>query len=101
MICHCMQVDYITIRKAMIEGARTLDEIKDKTGAATRCGRCSDEIEKILASVCGCTQTSLEAVVNAVHNGAETVEAVGEVTDAGTCCGRCKPLIENVIKIGH
>lgn len=30
MICHCKQVDYITIRKAMIEGARTIEEIKEK-----------------------------------------------------------------------
>lgn len=40
MICHCKQVDYITIRKAMIQGARTIDEIKEMTGAGTACGGC-------------------------------------------------------------
>ncbi|MDU3723719.1 MAG: (2Fe-2S)-binding protein [Clostridium celatum] len=99
IICHSKNVDYITIRKAMIQGARTLDEIKEMTGAATGCGRCAGEIEKILASVCGCKNTSLEDVVNAVKNGAETVEEVGEITGAGTACGRCKALIQNVIEL--
>ena len=99
VICHCKNVDYITIRKAMIAGARTLEEIKEMTGAATGCGRCAGEVEKILASVCGCKNVSLEDVVNSVKNGAETVERVGEETGAGTCCGRCKSLIQNVIDI--
>lgn len=99
VICHCKNVDYITIRKAMIAGARTLEEIKEMTGAATGCGRCAGEIEKVLASVCGCKNVSLEDVVNSVKNGAETVERVGEETGAGTCCGRCKALIQNVIDI--
>ena len=51
IICHCKNVSYIDIRKAMIKGARTLDEIKEMTGAATGCGRCADEIEKILIGV--------------------------------------------------
>ena len=92
-------VSYIDIRKAMIQGARTLDEIKDMTGAATGCGRCAGEIEKILGSVCGCFNVSLESVVNAVNNGADTVEKVTEETKAGGACGRCKALIQNVIDI--
>ena len=101
MICHCKQVDYITIRKAMIQGARTIEEIKEITGAGTGCGRCIEEIEKILASVCGCKGTSLESVVEAVKNGADTVEKVGEITGAGTACGRCKALVQNVIDLGR
>ncbi|MGL4336978.1 MAG: (2Fe-2S)-binding protein [Turicibacter sp.] len=101
MICHCKQVDYIAIRKAMIAGARTIEDIKEATGAGTGCGRCVGEIEKILASVCGCKGTSLEAVVAAVNEGATTVEAVGEKTGAGTGCGRCKALVENVIELGR
>ena len=62
IICHCKQVSYIDIRKAMIAGARTVQEIKDMTGAATGCGRCVGEIENILASVCGCKGVSLEDV---------------------------------------
>lgn len=99
VICHCKNVDYIGIRKAMIAGARTLDDIKEMTGAATGCGRCAGEIEKILASVCGCHNVSLEAVVNAVNDGADTVEKVSEITKAGSACGRCKALVQNVIDI--
>ena len=99
MICVCKQVDYITIRKAMIQGARTVEEIKQMTGAGTGCGRCVGAIEEILASVCGCKKTSLADVVDAVKKGADTVEKVGEVTGAGTACGRCKALIENVIEL--
>lgn len=99
VICKCMNVDYITIRKAMIAGARTLEEVKEMTGATAGCGCCSSEIEKILASVCGCKDVSLEDVVNAVKDGADTAEKVGEVTRAGTVCGRCKALIDNVIEI--
>ncbi|MGG7177952.1 (2Fe-2S)-binding protein [Clostridium paraputrificum] len=99
IVCHCKNVDYVTIRKAMISGARTLEEIKEMTGASTGCGRCELEIEKILASVCGCKNVSLEDVVSAVKNGADTAEEVGEITGAGTVCGRCKALINNVIEI--
>lgn len=99
VICHCMNVDYLAIRKAMIAGARTVEEVQDMTGAGTVCGGCIGEIEKILASVCGCTNVSLEEVVGAVKNGADTVEKVGEITKAGTVCGRCKALIENVIEL--
>ncbi|WP_195617952.1 (2Fe-2S)-binding protein [Clostridium paraputrificum] len=99
IVCHCKNVDYVAIRKAMIAGARTLKDIKDMTGAATGCGRCAGEIERILSSACGCKNISLEDVVSSVRNGAETVERVGEETGAGTCCGRCKSLIQNVIDI--
>lgn len=99
IICHCKNVSYIDIRKAMVNGARTLNEIKEITGAATGCGRCTDEVEKILASVCGCKNVSLEDVVNAVNDGADTTDKVAEVTGAGSCCGRCKGLVQNVIEL--
>lgn len=99
MICFCKQVDYVTIRKAMINGARSVEEIKEITGAGTGCGRCVSEIEKILASVCGCKGTALKDVVDAVNNGADSVEKVGEITGAGTGCGRCKALLQNVIDL--
>ncbi|MEF9990739.1 MAG: (2Fe-2S)-binding protein [Romboutsia sp.] len=99
IICNCKQVSYIDIRQEMIKGARTLDEIKEMTGAGTGCGRCTSEIEKILASVCGCKGTSLEDVVNAVKNGADTTDKVAEVTGAGSGCGRCKKLIQNIIDL--
>ncbi len=101
VICNCNNVEYVEIRKAMIAGARTLEEIKEKTGACTMCGGCEDEIQKILLSACSCHEVSMEAVVNAVKDGADTVEKVGEVTGAGTACGRCKALVQNVIDLGR
>ncbi|MCL2461101.1 MAG: (2Fe-2S)-binding protein [Defluviitaleaceae bacterium] len=101
IVCNCRQVDYLTIRKAMIAGARTLQEIKEMTGASTVCGQCAGEIREILASVCGCKHVSLAEVVAAVENGADTVEKVGEATGAGTDCGKCKALVQNVIDMGR
>lgn len=97
IICRCKNVSYVDIRKAMIAGARTLNEIKEIAGASTGCGRCAEEVEKILASVCGCKNISLEFVVNAVRDGADTTEKVAEITGAGSGCGRCKALVQNVI----
>ncbi|MGL4655294.1 MAG: (2Fe-2S)-binding protein [Sarcina sp.] len=97
IVCNCKNVSYVDIRKAMINGARTVDEIKEMTGAGTGCGGCVPEIEAILASVCGCKGVSLKEVVDAVNNGADSVEKVGEVTGAGTGCGRCKGLIQNIV----
>lgn len=101
VICKCKDVSYIDLRKAMIAGARSLDEIKEMTGAATGCGGCTDEIEEILASVCGCRNVSLETVVDAVKGGADTADKVAEETGAGADCGRCKALVENVIELGR
>ncbi|MGL5351447.1 MAG: (2Fe-2S)-binding protein [Cetobacterium sp.] len=48
IICHCKNVDYITIRMAMVKGARTLEEIKEMTGAGTGCGRCKVLVQDII-----------------------------------------------------
>ena len=100
-ICSRNHVDYITIRKAMIQGARTKEQLADLAGVCLECEGCKENLGWILASVCGCKQVSLQAVVDAVANGADTVEKVGEITGAGTDCGRCKPLIANVIELGY
>lgn len=99
IICEKNNVDYITVRRAMCNGARTESELKDMINVCLECDGCKNEIEGILSSVCGCKGVSLRAVVEAVENGADTVEKVGEITGAGTDCGRCKALIENVIKL--
>lgn len=109
MICTKNNVDYITIRKAMTSGARSIDDLVEHAGVCTECEGCKSELEPILSSVCGCKKVSLEAVVNAVKNGADTVEKVGEITGAGTgineetgeACGKCKGLIQNIIDLGR
>jgi len=103
VICTTNQVDYMTIRKAMCTGVRTVEELAEKTGVCTICDGCQAELSGILSSVCGCKQVSLAAVVEAIKNGASTVDEVGEITGAGTGedCGRCKVLIQNVIDLGR
>ena len=109
VICTKNNVEYLTIRKAMVAGARTIDELVEHAGVCTECEGCKSELDAILSSVCGCKKVSLEAVVNAVKNGADTVEKVGLVTGAGTGvdeatgepCGKCKGLIQNIIDLGR
>ena len=101
IICSANNVEYIAIRRAMCNGARTKEEVRDAAGVCLECDGCRENLGWILSSVCGCKNVSLADVVNAVLNGADTVEKVGQATGAGTGenCGRCKILIENVIKL--
>lgn len=101
IVCSKNNVDYISIRKAMTSGARTVEEVGKITRACVECESCKENLGWILSSVCGCAKASLEDVVNAVKNGANTVEKVGQVTKAGTECGNCKGLIQNVIDLGR
>lgn len=101
VICTTNNVEYLDIRKAMVKGARTQEEVKELTGLCGECEGCKEELPPILSSVCGCTGTSLQDVVDAVHQGADTLEKVGQVTGAGTDCGRCQVLIQNIIDLGR
>lgn len=109
VICSKNDVDYLSIRMAMTEGARTREELVKKAGVCSECQGCQAELDEILSSVCGCEKVSLETVVNAVKNGADTVEKIGQVTGAGTGvdketgeeCGKCKGLIQNIIDLGR
>lgn len=109
IICTTNNIDYVTIRKAMIAGARTEAEIAETAGVCLECEGCKKNLGKILSTACGCKNVSMETVITAVRNGANTVDKVGEVTGAGTGidketgepCGRCKPLIQNIIDLGR
>ncbi|RDY28063.1 (2Fe-2S)-binding protein [Romboutsia weinsteinii] len=89
--------DYIKVRNAMSNGARTLDDIKDMTDITIDTTDLKNDIESILQNACKCRSVSVEEVVKAIQNGADTVEKIGEVTKAGTACGRCKGLLNNII----
>jgi bacterioferritin-associated ferredoxin len=99
MVCECNQIGYIDIRKAMVNGARTVSDIMELTGAGTCCSKCLDDIEKILSSACGCNKISLNEVISAVQNGADTLEKLEEVTGAGSPCGKCRKLLQSVIDL--
>ena len=95
-----MKEDYLKVRKAMVQGARTIEEVKEKSDLVIDGPEMKEAVEKVLKSACGCKQVSLEEVIIAVKNGADTVEKVGDVTTAGTACGNCQKLIQNVIDLG-
>lgn len=40
--CHCRNVTYGMIEEAIKNGAETLQEVQDATGAAKGCGQCKD-----------------------------------------------------------
>lgn len=103
IICTTNHIYYSTTRKAMVQGARTIDEMIELAGVCNACEGCKSNLPGILSSVCGCLEVSLKDVVDAVKNGADTVEKVGEVTKAGTGedCGRCQALIQNIIDLGR
>lgn len=100
IVCHCKNVSYIDIRKAMTGGARTVQDIQRITGAGTGCGNCVGEIEKIISIACGCKMIRMDEVITAVNQGANTVEKIGALTGAGTECGNCKMLLQNIIDSG-
>jgi len=97
MICYCYDVKYSDIRKAMSEGALTLEAIQSRTEAGTACGACLEDIESILASACSCNNVSVEDVRQSVREGATSVEEVTKATKAGGACGRCGKLIGHII----
>lgn len=48
VICNCMGVTEEDIKVAIENGAKTLDEIKDATGAGSICGCCEVDLETTL-----------------------------------------------------
>ena len=48
VVCRYRNITYNTIKEAIENGAKTLDDIKDETEAGTICGMCEDEIQEIL-----------------------------------------------------
>lgn len=97
VICHCHQVRYGDIRKAMLDGARTVEDVAAMTGAAKACGTCKDEIEKIVSIACSCHNISMETVIELANNGVGTVEGIEKETGAGSTCGKCKMLLQSIV----
>ena len=49
IICSCRAVNDRTIRAAIEDGARTLDEIAERCRAGSRCGGCRPAVQEVLA----------------------------------------------------
>ncbi|MDZ7543603.1 (2Fe-2S)-binding protein [Clostridium sp. MB05] len=89
---------YLQVRKAQVQGARTVEELKKISDIVIENEEELKEVEVLIKTVCKCKSVSIDTVVEAVKNGADTVEKVGEVTKAGTGCGRCQGIISNIIE---
>lgn len=48
IICHCEEIRYKEILKAIKSGATTVDDISNATNAGIACGTCIETIEDIL-----------------------------------------------------
>ncbi|MBB6623371.1 (2Fe-2S)-binding protein [Clostridium gasigenes] len=89
---------YLQVRKAQVEGARTIEELKELSDIVIENEEELKDVEALIKTACRCKNVSIDTIVEAVKGGADTVEKVGEVTNAGTGCGRCKSIISNIIE---
>ena len=48
LVCQCMNVTDLEIEHAVLEGARTLYELQEKTKLGTVCGQCKEEATRLL-----------------------------------------------------
>ena len=48
IVCNCFGTTVGDIKEAVDQGARTLDEVIEATGATTACGACTDEVERVV-----------------------------------------------------
>lgn len=46
--CTCLGITNGMIRQAVYDGASTLEEVQDITGAGTACGACLDDIQHLV-----------------------------------------------------
>ncbi|WP_088225123.1 (2Fe-2S)-binding protein [Desulfosporosinus sp. FKB] len=101
VVCGCMNVTDLDIKKAIKNGAKSFEEVQAATKVGTGCGNCV-ESNKVLVNelllkkkiaenqiVCGCMKVTAQDIVNAVKNGAKSFEEVQTVTKVGTGCGNC------------
>lgn len=101
--CSKNHITYSQIRKAMENGARTIDDLKEMAGVCGECPGCVERLPHILENLCGCKQVSMETVIKLVQSGTNDLEEIMDITGAGTgdYCGRCQGLIKNIIELGY
>ena len=46
-VCYCAHVTVQDIADAVVQGAKTIEEIQEITNAATCCGACDDHFENV------------------------------------------------------
>jgi len=48
VICYCTNVTNGMVKEAVNSGARTLEEVQEITGAATVCGACMEDVQRLI-----------------------------------------------------
>lgn len=48
VVCNCLGVTNGMIKDAVEAGAVTLEEVQEATGAATACGACTEDVERLI-----------------------------------------------------
>jgi len=48
IICYCQDISFKVIRRALNEGAKTVEELIEITDAGIACGTCIEDLEQIL-----------------------------------------------------
>ncbi len=48
VVCYCMGVTNGAIRDAVYDGAQTLAEVQEATGASTVCGACMENVQRLV-----------------------------------------------------
>jgi bacterioferritin-associated ferredoxin len=51
LVCHCFAVNERAVRAAVVEGARTVDDVVARCGAGGRCGGCRPLVADLLDEV--------------------------------------------------
>lgn len=47
-ICYCLNISKKDIKEAIENGATSLSEVQERTGAGTICGACLDQLEAVV-----------------------------------------------------
>lgn len=48
VVCTCMNITNGMIKEAVDNGASTLEEVQEATGAGTICGACVEDVERLV-----------------------------------------------------
>lgn len=48
IVCDCLGVTNGMIKEAVENGATTLEEVQEATGAGTACGACLDDVQRLV-----------------------------------------------------
>ncbi len=48
VVCYCQNVTNGMIQDAVMDGASTLEEVQEATGAGTVCGACVDNVQHLI-----------------------------------------------------